>query len=678
MISDEDLQISNYIEGLSEEYRINFHEEISKDDFQILLDKEEIKDKIITNAKIKDDYIIINSVKLKNELNCDNFVTLNSFELTIIKTDLKKDKSKNQKININIKGEKTISKNNFYSQNYYFFDFISFDKVKNYLLIYIFDQLHVYKIYIKDDMLKYNKIKMKKFDNMKVIYLGTYIKKNKNILEIGLLLKPKNIFNFIPIDTNDKNQKLDDKNYSINKGCEHIFSKFKIKKSYFDKYILTDKKDKKKEKYYIIYKDDNNNEILGKEIITNSIWGNDSSGKEFFFYLYSNIEDKMYFIAELPQRKDEENYYQYLYLGIYSVVDDNDKFNVNLIQQIKIKNKGGKDKFININLPNIISIVFDETLLYLIHLDQKGSVDNINEFQLNKKKLNITRYIFEKSKDMNLFLFFIEEKIEKIYFSKIQDIFEKLGKCSIEYKKKVEEAKENAFIETKEVNEIKNVHKKEKKNKKKVEKIKHKNSDENEEEEDDEQKYINNIMKDVIEETIKNRMEYNLNKLEKLKKEKENKFEIIKDYLNKQNIDNEKLEAKINKIYKAIQKLNEMKNNSSDTEEEEEEIEMNRNYNKKYRNFNKNKNQKNNNINNNNINNNNQIQFNQMNNYRQMNTQHVLNQYNMPNQSILFMNNNKIPINDPRIIQIYQQQQQRNLINQGNFLFQNLGNNNYQ
>ena len=671
---DEYLQISNYVEGLSEEYRINSHEEINKDDFQILLDEEEIKDKIIINGKIKDVYIIIVSVKVKNQIDFENpnckEVALNSFGLTIIKTDLKKDKSKYQKININlpIKGEKTITKKNFLAQQYYFFDFISLDKVKNYLLIYLFDQLHIFKIYIKDDMLKYNKIKMKNLDNLKVIYIGTYIKKKENILEIGLLLKPKNIFNFIPIDTNDKNQKLDEKNYSINKEYEHIFSKFKIKKSYFDKYALTDKKTNK---IYIIYKDDNNNEILAKEIITDSIWDNDSnSEKEFFFYLY-NIEDKTYFIAELPQKNDETNYCKYL--GIYSVVDDNDKFNVKLIQQIKIKSKGGKDKSINIYLPNVISIVFDETL-YLIRLDQKGSVDNINEFKLNIKKLNISKYIFEKSKDMNLFLFFME-KVEKIYFSKIQDSFEKLGKCIIEYQKKVEEPKENVFIETKEVNEIKNVNKKEKKNKKKVEKIKHNNSDENEEE-DDEQKYRSNIMKDVIEETIKKRMEYNLNKLEKLKKEKENKFEIIKDYLNKQNIENKILEAKINKIYKCIQKLNEMKKNSSDSEEEEEEIEINRNYNNN-RNFNKNKNKKNNN---NNINNINQInQFNQMNNYRQMNTQQALNQFNIPNQNILFMNNNKIPINDPRIIQMYQQQQQqRNLINQGNFYYPNIGNNNYQ
>ena len=50
-------------------------------------------------------------------------------------------------INIPLKGEKIISTKNFYNLSFYFYDYITVDKTKNYLIVYIFDQLHVYKIY---------------------------------------------------------------------------------------------------------------------------------------------------------------------------------------------------------------------------------------------------------------------------------------------------------------------------------------------------------------------------------------------------------------------------------------------------------------------------------------------------------------------------------------------------
>ena len=192
----EEIKVLNYIEGLSEEYIINSQQEITKDELQTLLDNK--NDRIITNIIIKDDFIISVNVKIKNQLDYENTnikeIALNAFGLSIIKPNLKNDSNKNQEININIpiKGEKNISKKNFFAQNYYFYDFITMDDTKNYLIVYLFSQLHIFKIYQKNETLKYNKITQKNFENknnkFKAMYLGTYLNKNKNILEIGLII----------------------------------------------------------------------------------------------------------------------------------------------------------------------------------------------------------------------------------------------------------------------------------------------------------------------------------------------------------------------------------------------------------------------------------------------------------------------------------------------------------
>ena len=66
-------------------------------------------------------------------------------------------------INIPLKGEKTISTKNFYNLSFYFYDYITVDKTKNYLIVYIFDQLHVYKIKIQKYEILYTKIKIQNF-----------------------------------------------------------------------------------------------------------------------------------------------------------------------------------------------------------------------------------------------------------------------------------------------------------------------------------------------------------------------------------------------------------------------------------------------------------------------------------------------------------------------------------
>ena len=756
MISDDAFQITNYIEGLSEEYKINSQEEIIKDDLKILLNEEEIKDKMITNSIIKDDHIIMTSVKTKNSIDYENKnikdISLTNFTVTIIKYDIKKDISKNQKIDINIqiKGEKVISKKIFYNQNYYFFDFISVNDTKKFLILYIFEQLHIFKIYIKDDKLKYTKIKMKNFSKLKIIYLGSYIRKNENILEIGLLLKPSNIFNFIPIDINDQNSKLDEKNYTISKEKENILNKFIVRRSCFDKFILTDKNEYKN---YIICKDDNKNEIIPKEIQFDKQLDDQISGKEFL-YLY-NIEGKMFLISEIPQKKDESSNLNYLHFDIYQVIPDKDKYRLELIQTIKIKIEEGQDFYIiNTHFPNIISIFFKKTIIF-IHLDKRGSVDSINNFQLNLEDINVSKRDFEKSDELNIFLFLTDENL--IYLSKIVDSFMKLGKCKLEFQKKdmdnnkEKEKKEITNIKATENNEsdknenkienkkeIKNTNKVRKKKKKDKDDFMVENEDEEEENENDDKEYINQIIK----ETIVKRMEYNMRKIESIVEEKDEKLRIIKDDINLQNKEMETLENKINNLLKHIKKLNEMKNDDNYDEEEEEEEEVNR-YQKKYSKNNRNHNYRRNfsdnqnNINNKNIIKNNQInpnqinpnqiipnqinpnqinpnqinpnqinpnqinpnqiypnqinpnqinqnqlnqinQINQINNFRQINPQlqqQLLNQFSQPNQKILFIKNSQLPLNQPQqiLMQMFQpqQQQQRQLINQGNFNFQN-------
>ena len=760
MISDDAFQISNYIEGLSEEYKINSQEEIIKDDLKILLNEEEIKDKMITNSIIKDDYIIMTSVKTKDPIDYENKnikeISLTNFTIIIIKYDIKKDISKNQKIDINIpiKGEKIISKKSFYNQNYYSFDFISVNDTKKFLILYIFEQLHIFKIYIKDDKLKYTKIKMKNFSKLKIIYLGSYIRKNENILEIGLLLKPSNTFTFIPIDINDQNSKLDEKNYTIIKEKENILNKFIVRRSCFDKFILTDKNEYKN---YIICKDDNKNEIIPKEIQFDKKLDDRISGKEFL-YLY-NIEGKMFLIAEIPKKKDESSNLNYLHFDIYQMISDKNKYRLGLIQTIKIKIEEGQDEYnINTHFPNIISIFIKKTIIF-IHLDKKGSVDSINKFQLNLEDINVSKRDFEKSNELNIFLFLTDEN--SIYLSKVVDSFMKLGKCKLEFQKKdmdnnkekekekEKEKKEITNIETTEnnesnkieniienKNEIKNTNKVRKKKKKDKDDFQVENEEEEEENENDDKEYINQIIK----ETIVNRMEYNMRKIESIVEEKDEKLRIIKDDISLQNKEMETLENKIDNLLKHIKKLNEMKNDDNYDEEEEEEEEVNR-YQKKYSKNNRNYNYKRNfsdnqnNINNKNIIKNNQInpnqinpnqinpnqinpnqinlnqinpnqinqnqinpnqiypnqinpnqinqnqlnQINQINSFRQMNPQlqqQLLNQFNQPNQKILFIKNSQLPLNQSQQ-QIWMQMIQTQQQQQQRQLI-NQGNFNYQ
>ena len=72
----------------------------------------------------------------------------------------------------------------------------------------------------------------------------------------------------------------------------------------------------------------------------------------------------------------------------------------------------------------------------------------------------------------------------------------------------------------------------------------------------------------------------------------------------------------------------------------------------------------------------------QINQYRQINQEQMMNQFNIqnPNPNQLYLNN-IINLNDPIIKQLLlqqiQQQQQRNILNQGNYFLPNMNNNNF-
>ena len=679
----EEIKVLNYIEGLSEEYKIYSQQEITKDNLQTLFDNK--NDKIITNVIIKDDFIVTVYIKIKNQLDYENSnikeIALNAFGLSIIKPNLKKsDSNKNQEININIpiKGEKIISKKNFFAQNYYFYDFITIDDSKNYLIVYLFSQLHIFKIYQKNETLKYNKITQKNFENknnkFKAMYLGTNVNKNRNILEIGLILKPENTFLFLNVDISDKNMKMEENEYLIDKDkYKNILNRFK--RSFCGKFIFTNKETNQK---YLIYKDDNKKEMIVKELEINHIWDDDNQNGNNFYYIY-NIGDKTYIISEIEEKGEEQNNNNILF-GIYNLIYDKekDKYLINLIQKIKIKNEDGtKDYLINIDSSNCLSVNFKESLIFIL-FDEKGSVDSINKIKLNANNLEISKNFSEKFKEWSLLVLFIKDEI---YFWKFSDEFEKLGKCIIKYEiKKIEstEKKEDTNNES-EKNEKENHNKK---NKKKSHKKHDEKNDEIEEEEDNSE--YNNTMKELIEEIIKKRTEKNMKKIEKLKKENDKKIKIIKDDINLQNKELEILDKKFNDLLKRAEAINKMKKSfkeeNEDEEEEEKEINNNSHKNKNIDNNYYTKNPhytKKQNLNKINIMNNQQI-----NQYRQINQEQMMNQFNIqnPNPNPLYLNN-IINLNDPIIKQLLlqqiQQQQQRNMLNQGNYFLPNMNNNNF-
>ena len=661
MLAEEEISIINYCENITEEYKINNQQEITRGNME-MLSISQSEDKFITNIKIKEDFLIFLSTKTsKNliEINSTNEknIKIIGFEITIVKLNLKNENDPNEKkeinINIPLKEPKIVAYKTICNQKYIFYDFIKINEIKNYLHICVFDQLHIYKIYLKENQLKYNKIELKKFsEKTKVLYLGEYFKISENMLEIALLLKPLNNFIFLQIDTEEKCTKITEKKYEF-KNAKYKNILYKFIRSYCGMFLFSEKETNKK---YIIYKDEkdeNSDEILVKEVQIDLL---DSNTKENYFYYLYNISNKLYFISELPQEKNEENNYNYIILGIFYLTfnEQNDKYNSQLIQKIKIKNEGGiKDYNITINTLKYISIQMNEKLVF-IHLDQNSSVDMVNKFSLNLKNLQILTNVFDKSSEWSISLSYIKDKFYLSKFFEDKENFSN-GKCILDYKpsknensiKTIEEKvdqiihKENENLDLSEI----------------IDKVLNKNGQKEKISTDEQsQKEPPNEIKVKIEgfidKIIKERIEMNNEKIEMLKKEYEKRYEMIKEDIVSQEKDNENLENEVKELVVRISKLEKIKDNNAE-DEKEKEGESNKYLN--YKNV---------------PNKTDFLSFLQYNSLRQFNQMKMMNQFNMMNMEGFY---NQFPFNESMYKQFFQYN--KKMMNQGNFNFKNKINN---
>lgn len=639
MANVEDIRVYNFIKDIPEENRINYcQQQITKENKKISFN--ENVGKIVINVKITEHLILIFFVKILDYNSKE--VKLSNFEITIIELS-EKDSNIKQTININIpiKRDNVLSQKMYSSLNFYFSDFIQINKgIENnyYLVVYLFSQLHVFAIYEKDDKLKYNKIIMKRFENgnskFKVMYLGS--KQSEDNFEIGLLLKPENKFLFLTIDINDKNKKVEEKEYSIDlTKYANILNSYK--RSNCGKFIFLEKETNKK---YLLYKDNENQKMIVKEIEINHIWNNPKEIK--FYYLY-NINGITYILADISEIGEIKKNEIDVIFGIYKVEYNKnmDKFEIDLIQKIKImKIKKEQNMFVTMNIDNCIFIQFEEELLF-INLNEKSLAYSVNKVITNSKKLKISRIFADKFKNNIALLLIIEDKI---YLSKFSDTSNKLGKCLVNYDKN-EKREENENI-------IKNSENLEQKNK--IILKPQKNED----------KINDTKIKESIKKLINERIDKNQKKFELLKKENEEKYNMIMEDIESQNQIYKDLEKKFDELIKVLNKIKER----NDQENEEEEEENNKKYyknnngkNKDNYNHNPNKNnyfnnQLNQNINPKNIINNPQNLF-----FRQINPQSIINRYNLGNNPQNIQNNSNLnPIIFQQLIrqQIYQQQMQ--------------------
>ena len=578
-MNESEIEIINFNNKLTEGYKLNKTKIIHEENLEKILDNQN-SDKIIMTSQIIEKYIIIISVKVKNMLELNNKkekdIQLDNFNITIIEHDFEKNKFKQIMINIPIKKDINISKKIFFNQKFYFFDLVPIDNTKSFFILYIFDQLHFFKLYQKEEQLKYNKIKVKNFDKeTNVIYIGKNLKLDKNVLEIELLLKPKNCFYFIPIDITDSNKKLEENEYNLNeKENKNIFNKYI--KCNCDTFIFTDKN---LNQNYIVTKDDNSNEIIIKELIINSIGNNQI--KELTIIFLFKIKDKIYLISHLRNNSEEDGQNKYSIFEIYNVfyvVKDNN-YNMELLQQIKIlNNEGIKDYNFNMNNSNNIFINIGRKL-YIFHLGQSGVIDVINIFQLDSN-LNFDKYYYEKYQQMTSLIIILNNDI---FFSKNADEFLQEKKYilnnDINY---IEENKDNNK-EQDESNDDENLIN---------EKPKEKDETEKPISESKLLKLVNESnnpkINIEIESIILNRIKFNEDKIDKYVKENANKIKLIKQDIKFQKEEHKKFKEYYEKLSNIINGITKIINNADNEEiEEEEEIDnkMNYTYNHNYRNF---------------------------------------------------------------------------------------------
>ena len=573
MSEADEIQIININNIFKEEYKLNKKKIILEENLEKLLDIQS-EGKIVISAQIIEKYIVIIYVKVKNLGDLDNKkvkdIQLDNFSIVIIKYDQKNNNKQQIVINIPIKKEINIPKKNFMKQKFYFFDLIPIENSESFFILYFLDQLHFFKLYKKEEQLKYNKIKIKNFNNdTTVYYLGKNIMKNKNIIEIELLLKPSNNFYFIPINITEPNKKLEEKEFILSdKKNNEILNKFTRSNC---EYFLF--KDKNSNQNYIVTKDESNKEIVINELIINDIEKN-VNGNIKLIYLFK-ILDKFYIISDISKVEEEKN--EYIIFGIFNLlyVEKDKNYNMELLQKIQISNKEGiKDYNFNINIENYISINIGQKF-YFIHIDQNGIVDMINIYQIDSK-LNFDKFFYDKSQELTLLIFFLNNDIS---FSKFIDEFYKNEKYVQNNGLENKEDKSNEIIKIEE----KTLHEQNLINEKPLEKNE---IDENNSNKNNSQIFgnvpRNSIVEYKIEKIINDRIELHKNKLNKLVKEKEKKIKLIKKDIKEKKEEKEILKLSYSNILKVLNHLQKLKNENNkyyEEEEVEEEFNNNNNYN---------------------------------------------------------------------------------------------------
>ena len=545
MFQEQEIKVINNFSTLMPTYKTNILPELLQDKLEQIIPKEntnEKNDRFICNIKLIENYIIIISAKTSKNLSEINSIKILGFEVSVIKLNLSLNEEKSEiNISIPLKEPKVFTNKNFLVQKYFFSDFIKISEEKNYFHICVFDQLHIFKIYIKDNQLKYNKIELKKFnEKSKVLYLGEYYNKKENILEIDLLIKPMNNILILEINTNEKSQKVDEKIYEFSNmkyNNKNVFHKYL--RSFCGKFLFTEKETDKK---YLIYR--NNDDIIIKPVNLNE--PNNNS----LLFLYTH-ENDLYLITEIP--KENENEECYLNLDIFNLYYDEEKdaYEPKLIQKVMIKNEAGNKNYsISINMDKDISIQIADYIIY-IQLGKNNSVEKAYKLNTNAKQLQISKSFCVKYDQWFIILSLLGENI---YVSKItiDDSNYVENNCVLNYEeeKPISNGDNSIKEENKEKEEINN------------DKIIENSINE------DSSKKLNEILthlNDFIDKTINDRIEQNNEKFDSIKQEYEKKFELIEQDIQVQKKENEILEKRLDEILSRICELNGISSDNKDS-----------------------------------------------------------------------------------------------------------------
>ena len=545
MFQEQEIKVINNFSTLMPTYKTNILPELLQDKLEQIIPKEntnEKNDRFICNIKLIENYIIIISAKTSKNLSEINSIKILGFEVSVIKLNLNSNEEKSEiNISIPLKEPKVFTNKNFLVQKYFFSDFIKISEEKNYFHICVFDQLHIFKIYIKDNQLKYNKIELKKFnEKSKVLYLGEYYNKKENILEIDLLIKPMNNILILEINTDEKSQKVDEKIYEFSNmkyNNKNVFHKYL--RSFCGKFLFTEKETDKK---YLIYRNDD-------DIIIKPVNLNEPNNNSLLF-LYTH-ENNLYLITEIP--KENENEECYLNLGIFNLYYDEEKdaYEPKLIQKVMIKNEAGNKNYsISINMDKDISIQIADYIIY-IQLGKNNSVEKAYKLNTNAKQLQISKSFCVKYDQWFIILSLLGENI---YVSKItiDDSNYVENNCVLNYEeeKPISNGDNSIKEENKENKEINN------------DKI---IENSNNEDSSKKLKEILTHLNDFIDKTINDRIEQNNEKFDTIKQEYEKKFELIEQDIQVQKKENEILEKRLDEILSRICELNGSSSDNKDS-----------------------------------------------------------------------------------------------------------------